>query len=91
MKFSNFMPELSKNVELLDSLLILIICLITSYIIYQSYRLRNFEHQFTVYAEIGNSESHVKVKLMTLRHIPNLYEFVAEQFVNTITITGTLA
>jgi len=30
----------------------------------------------------------VKVKLMTLRHTPNLYEFVAEQFVNTI--TGTM-
>lgn len=88
--FINFIPELSNNVELLDALLILIICFFTSYIIYRSYRLRNFEHQFTLYAEIGNSDSHVKVKLMTLKHTPNLYDFVAERFVNTITITGTI-
>ena len=89
-QFINFMPELSNNVELLDALLILIICLFTSYIIYRSYRIRHFGHNFTLYAEIGNSETYVKVKLMTLRHTPHLYDFVADQFVKAITITGTL-
>jgi hypothetical protein len=85
-----FIPELSKNVELLDALLIMIICIFASYVIYKSYRIRNFEHHFTLYAEVGNSDNHVKIKLATLRHTPNLYDFVANRFVSTITITGSI-
>jgi hypothetical protein len=85
-----FIPELSKNVEVLDALLILTLCTFASYVIYKSYQLRHFRHQYSIYAEIGNSEHHVKIKLTTLRHSPNLYDFVASRFVSTITVTGSL-
>jgi hypothetical protein len=85
-----FIPEVSTSVELLDILLISIIIAFVSYIIYKSYRLRNFGHQFAIYAEIGNDTDYVKIKLTTLRHTPNLYKFIANRFLSTITVTGSL-
>ena len=82
-----FTPQLSEHIPVTDVFLIIMFSCFWLYLIYRFYDNFHSKHQFDLYLEVGNQNSSIKIKLITLRHDPSMYTFKSQTFIKFIQLS----
>ena len=85
---SSFIPQISEHIALMDVLLIILLISFFLFILYRTYKNLFPRHSFDLFIELGNQQTVVKIKLLTLPHDTTLYKFEAIRFVTSIAVIG---
>jgi hypothetical protein len=83
-------PILDNNINPLDVIFLVLFIQLGMYVAWRSYRIFHPRYQTNIIIEIGNQESNVRVKVLTIPHSPLDYSFTASAFIKSISVTGQM-
>ena len=83
-----YRPQVSQEYHILDVIIIILFIAFWLYLAWKVFKARQNCHTVTVYLEIGNQHTRIKIPVLYLPHENTHYKFTASKFISNIYMVG---
>ena len=81
-------PIIDNSINPLDVIFLVLFIHLGIYVAWRSYRVFHPKYETSIIIEVGNQDSNIRVKLLTIPHSPLDYSFTASTFIKSLSVTG---